>query len=139
MASAASRLKPPLKTDKRRNETLLGLREQVVTPGDGIAHRLLTFGQITGAAGQERQTAVEPGEQGRRTQDVDAGRGQLDCEREPIQVLANRRDIRRVLVTDSKSGRTAAAREAKSFPASDSVTSRLVTRDDLGIASGGTG
>ena len=50
--SAASRVKPPAKTARRRKR-VCSSSKQVVAPGDGVAHGAQAVGQIAGAAGQE--------------------------------------------------------------------------------------
>ena len=44
---------------------LLGRGEQVVAPGDGVAHRLQARRQVARAAGQQRQAVAQPGQQRR--------------------------------------------------------------------------
>ena len=44
-------------------EDLLLRGEQVVAPGDGVAHRLLAGRQVAPAAGQQRQPLLQPGQQ----------------------------------------------------------------------------
>ena len=55
-ASAASKLNPPLKTDKRRRKRAFGLVEKVVTPGDGGLQGLLARLRAPPAAGEETGT-----------------------------------------------------------------------------------
>ena len=52
--------------------------EQVVTPGDGVAHRSLPRGEVAGAAGQQGQPFFQPRQQRGRRHDLDAGGRQLD-------------------------------------------------------------
>ena len=66
-------------------ERLLGRVEQVVAPGDGVAHRPQPVRQVAGAAGQQRQGPLQPRQQRRRRQDGDAGGRQLDRQRQPVQ------------------------------------------------------
>ena len=62
-ASAASSVKPPTKTARRRKRTCSAVVEQVVAPADRAAHRLLAQRQIARAAGQERQPLLQPRQQ----------------------------------------------------------------------------
>ena len=61
-------------------EHLLLRRQQVVTPGDGVPHRLLPFRDITSASGQQRQPVLEPGKQGCWRKHFDPRGGQFDGE-----------------------------------------------------------
>ena len=65
-------------------ERLLVRGEQVVAPGDRVAHRLLPGRQVAVAARQERQAPLQPGQQCRRREDLDAGGGQLDRQRQAV-------------------------------------------------------
>ena len=51
-------------------ERLLLRRQQVVAPGDRVAHRPLPGGRSRAAAGQQRQPLAQPGQQRRRRQDA---------------------------------------------------------------------
>ena len=62
-ASAASSVQPPTKTASRRNSACSASVEQVVAPGDRVAQRLLARRQVARAAGEQRQPALEPGQQ----------------------------------------------------------------------------
>ena len=66
-------------------EDLLLRGEQIVAPGDGIAHRLLACRQGAGAARQERQALLQPLQQGLRREDFDPRGGQLDGQRQPVE------------------------------------------------------
>ena len=79
-------------------ERLFLRRQQVVGPGDGVAHRLLASGQVASTPGQQRQPVVEPGQQRRRREDLDPGRGELDGQRQPIQPATDGGHCRCVLV-----------------------------------------
>jgi hypothetical protein len=70
-------------------DALLGGAQQIVAPSDGLAHRLLPWGAVAVAAGQQGERAVQPLEQGGHRQDPQAGRRQLDGERETIQPAAD--------------------------------------------------
>ena len=62
-------------------QPLLRRRQQVVAPGDGVAHRLLPLGKVAIAAGQQGQPAIEPVEQRADRKHAQAGRRQLDRQR----------------------------------------------------------
>ncbi len=73
-------------------EGLLGFAEEIVTPGDGLAHGLLPLRGVAGATGQQRQALRQPCAQGRRGQDLDPRRGQLQGQGQPFDLAADRRD-----------------------------------------------
>ena len=89
------KVKPPAKTASRRKSACSSAGEQVVAPGDRVAHRLLPGGQVARAAGQQRQPPLQPGEQRRRREDLDARGGQLDGQRQAVQAAADLGDRRR--------------------------------------------
>jgi hypothetical protein len=64
--------------------------EQVVGPGDGVAHRALAGWEVAGTAGEERQASVEAVEEGPGGEDVAAGGGEFDREREAVEAMADR-------------------------------------------------
>ncbi len=76
-------------------QRLLVRRQQVVAPGDGVAQGPLAGRQVARAAGQQRQPALHPLEHRPRRQRPDAGGGQLDRQRQPVQPLADLGDGRR--------------------------------------------
>ena len=78
--------------------------QQVVAPRDGPAQGALSLGDIAGAARQERQASVEPGEDCRRIEELGAGRSQFDREREAIEADADGRDRRCVLRVELEVG-----------------------------------
>jgi hypothetical protein len=69
----------------------LARRQQVDAPGDGPAQRLLPFRPVPPAAHQEGEAVLQPLEQRLRRQQLHPGRGQLDGERQPVEVPADRR------------------------------------------------
>ena len=74
--------------------------EQVVAPGDGAAQRPLALGLVARPA-REVEAPAEPLEDRRRAHDPDAGRGELDRQREAVEALADRPDRgQRVLAED---------------------------------------
>ena len=78
--------------------------QQVVAPGDGPAQGALSLGDIAGAARQERQAPVEPGEDRHRIEELAAGRSQLDREREAVEADADGGDRRCVLRVELEVG-----------------------------------
>ena len=88
-ASAAARVKPPAKTARRRKSACSVGREQVVAPGDRVAHRALPRRQVAAAAGQQGQPLLEPGQERRRRQDLHPGRGKLDGQRQAVEAAAD--------------------------------------------------
>ncbi len=68
---------------------LLLCGEQIVAPGDGIAHRPLPGRRVQSATGQQRQPLLQPGEQRTWREDLDPGGGQLDGQRQTVQAAAD--------------------------------------------------
>ena len=98
-------------------EFLFRFVEEIVAPIDGVAKGLLASGEIASAAGEELQTTGEPGAQGRRREELDAGGGEFDGERKTIQASANFGDGGGVFFGEFKigfDGRRRAARKGKS-------------------------
>ena len=60
------------RTPQSTKQHLFAGREQVVAPGNGIAQRLLPRGQIAGTTGEQRQAPLEPLQQRRWRQHLDA-------------------------------------------------------------------
>jgi hypothetical protein len=73
-----------------REESLLAGREQVMAPGDRRFERALAFRRVAGAAPQQREPLVESLEQCFRRQDLRARGGELDRQRQAIEVAADR-------------------------------------------------
>jgi hypothetical protein len=71
-----------------------------VTPGDRGADRLLPRGQIARPTDEQGQRAVEPGQHRGRREDLDAGGGELDRERQAVQPAADLGDRRGVVAVD---------------------------------------
>ena len=83
-------------------EPLLRRGEQIVTPGDGVAHRLLAGRKISPAAGQNDQAALQTRQQRGRRKHFDPGRGELDGERQSIETTTDRRDRGGILSREGK-------------------------------------
>ena len=81
-------------------EALFGLTEQVVAPRNRAAQRLLSSGQIPGAAGEDLQPAFHPAEHRRRRQCLHTCRRQLDGQRQPVEAVADLGDEARVLACE---------------------------------------
>jgi hypothetical protein len=65
--------------DAQSPDVCLGrLRQQVVAPCDGVAHRPLASGQVARTAGQERQGTIQTREQVLGREHSRAGRRQLE-------------------------------------------------------------
>jgi hypothetical protein len=87
-----------LDEDRQPPEEALLLRcQQVVAPGDGIAHRSEPRRLVPSPACQERKPVLEPREQGRQRQQPDLGRRQLDGQGQSVEPPADRGHRRRVL------------------------------------------
>ena len=87
--SAASRVESADEDRQAAKQLLLLRREQVIGPGDGITHRPLPFGSVADPSGQYGQPMLQPGQECRRWQGVDARRGQLNGEWKPIDAAAD--------------------------------------------------
>ena len=73
--------------DPQGEDTALGLAEQRVGPLDGGLQRLLAASGVGAAAGQQPEPLIEqPGDLG-RAQRRDPGGGQLDRQRDPVELL----------------------------------------------------
>ena len=83
-ASAASSVQPPRKTASRANSCLLVVVEQVVAPGDRGAQRGVALVGIA-AALEQIEPLPDPLEQLLGAEQLDACRGELDREREPVE------------------------------------------------------
>ena len=76
---------------------LLRLCQERVAPADRRVERLLSLGNVASARCEHVERVVEPLEQRIRRQQPEAGSGELECERQAVQALADGRDGRRVL------------------------------------------
>ena len=85
-------------------QRLLRLVEHVVAPGDRAAQRLLPFGKVAGAAGEQSKAVLEPAQHRFGREDPDARRRQLDGQRQPIEAHADLGHRRRVVVRDVEIG-----------------------------------
>ena len=81
-------------------------REELITPGDGLAERLLPALGVVEAVPEDpkraglRQTLEHrPG-----TVPADPGRRQLDGQRQSIEALAKRKDVRGGFIRDLEAG-----------------------------------
>ena len=101
-ASAAASVQPPTKTARRRKSCLLVRGQQVVAPGDPGAQGPQALRLVARAVGQQLEATGETREQGPRGEDRDAGRRQLDGQRQPVQPPADLHHVRRVLAVDDE-------------------------------------
>jgi hypothetical protein len=77
-------------------EELFFRGEEVVAPGDRVAQGLLAEWEVAGTGGEELEAAGEAGSQRLRGEDFDAGGGQLDRQRQPVEAGADLGDGGRV-------------------------------------------
>jgi hypothetical protein len=77
---------------------LLWLVEQRVAPVDRRGERALPQRQVAGAAGQERQALAEPVENRLERQHARPGGGELDRQRQPVDLTRDRLDVGTVCV-----------------------------------------
>jgi len=85
-------------------QRLLRRVEEVVTPADGRPQRLLPLRPIAPAAGEEPQAIVKTRQDRLGRQQADARRRQLDGQREPVQLVADLRHHRHVVVREPEPG-----------------------------------
>ena len=140
-ASAASSVQPPDEDRQAAEQAPLVLVQQVVAPGDGVAQRLLAGREIARAAGQQRQPALQPAQHRLGRQQPDAGRRQLDRQRQAVQPGADLGHGRGVLVGQREVGpdRACSLRRRARRPAyCESGLRRRLARRASGSASGGT-
>jgi hypothetical protein len=70
-------------------EALLGVAQQVVAPGDGVAQGLVTGRRIARAAGQQAQAMAHQRQHRGGGEEGAAGGCQLDGQREPVELTAD--------------------------------------------------
>ena len=90
------------KDRKPAEQCLLRGIEQAVAPVHRAAKRLLSAGQIPGAARQKVQAAFEAGQHRRRRKQLNARRRQFDRERQAIETGADCRHRRRIFFRQRK-------------------------------------
>jgi hypothetical protein len=76
---------------------LLGRGEQVVAPGDGVAHRAQAIWRVGWAIDQDGQCRCEAGQQLGGAEEAHLHGGQLDGQRQTIQATADGRNRRRIV------------------------------------------
>ncbi len=82
----------------------LRLGQQVVTPVDGGAQRLVPRDGRAAAGGQQREAVVQAGGDLLHRKHLHAGGGQFDRQRDAVQALADLHHVRRVLLGEGKAG-----------------------------------
>ena len=94
---------PPSGKHRQPPEQLpLCLREQVITPVDRCAQRLLAREHDPASSGEEAEPIIQPGGDLFHRQDIDPGRRQFDGERNAIQPLTDLRHGWSVFACDGK-------------------------------------
>ncbi len=88
-ASAASSVKPPAKTLSSANSRCGRRVEQVVAPVDRAAQGLLAARDVARAGAEEVEPAREAVEDRGGGEDLDAGGGELDRERQAVEARAD--------------------------------------------------
>jgi len=78
-------------------------RQQVIAPGDRVAHGLLSNRGIASTSGQERQPLLESVEQCRWGQHLDASGGQFDGQWQAIEAAADSGDSGRIVIRQRES------------------------------------
>jgi hypothetical protein len=73
---------------KAPEQSLLGSREQLVTPANGSTERLMPFGQIARTTLEQIEPPTQSGEQCLRREEPDPRRRQLERERQAIEPCA---------------------------------------------------
>ena len=94
----------PDEDGKPAEETLLRLVQEAVAPVHRGAQRLLPFGKVPRATGEQLQAAFQAGPHRRRGEQLDAGRGELDRQRQAVQTVADLGDGGRVFLRQLEIG-----------------------------------
>ena len=103
-------------------------REQVVAPGDRVAHRAQPRRRVARSADQQRQPSLQPRQQGGRGEELHPGGGQFDRQWQPIQPAADLRHGPGVVLGYGEGGQDGARPLRRtSATASDRSTSWLGT------------
>ena len=84
--------KPALEDCQAAEQDLLGIAEEMVTPGNRCPHRPLSLGLVAWATGEQWEDAVKPLEHGSRGEHVCAGRRKFNSQRETIQACTDSLD-----------------------------------------------
>ena len=97
-ADGLGRLQRPAAGEHRQpgEQPPLGVREQVVAPGDGAAQGPLPVREGPGPGGQQREAPLQAGQDLLGGQDLGAGGGQLDGQGQPVEPggdLGHRRGV----------------------------------------------
>ena len=72
-------------------ERLLGVAEQLEAPADRVAQRPVPVGRVPRPRGEQLQRVRQPGQDPARRQHLDPDGGQLDRERQAVEVVADLR------------------------------------------------
>ena len=113
-SSADSTAKSAGKHAELREQLALGLVEQVVAPGDRVADRLLARGDVPRAPGEQRRRSAGASAIASAREHARAGGGELDRQRQSVEVPADLRDRLRVFVGERERRPHSLARSTKS-------------------------
>ena len=117
-ASAASRVKPPTNTEMRRNSRCSAAIEEVVAPADRGGQRPLPRWHVPRSADEQGQRVFQAFQQHLRRQHPQAGRGELDGQRQPVEPSADFGHGGGVIGGQRRRGRTLEPRSMNSRTAS---------------------
>ena len=91
--------------DREAPEQLLfACLQQVVAPGNRVAQRLLALWQVSCPPAGQRQAVLQSCQQGSRGEQRENRRGQLECQWQPVQALADLDDGGRILARQGEIG-----------------------------------
>ena len=84
--------------------TTLGLGEQADAPVDRRTQCALAFGRVAGAADEQRERAVEAGDELGRGEEPDARGRELERQRQAVEPPADLADVRRAAGIEHEAG-----------------------------------
>ena len=91
-ASTSEEVKPPAKTASRRKSASSARREELARPVERRAQSALAWWKVARAATERVEAGVEAGAELGRTEQGQAGGGELEREREPVELGADAGD-----------------------------------------------
>ena len=122
-------------------QRLIVRRQEVVAPGDGVAHGALAVVAIPGAAGQQAQPVVQARQDDLGRQGADPVGGELDRQGQTVQAADDVGDDRRVVGGQGKAriGRAAPVGQRVRSHRTSATWVRSLVAFAAGIGSGATG
>ena len=126
--------------DRQSPEQSPLLRDQeVVAPGDRVAHRPLASGQVTPSVGEGVEACLQAGQEGRRGEHFGASGRQLDSERQAVQATTDGGHGGGIVGREGEPGIDGAGTEGKKTNRIGSGGVVATPAAAVGSARGGTG